>query len=102
MIRRPPRSTLFPYTTLFRSRYIVRIGAPGTARGSAPSSARALSRLMGDAFSTSAPSTIPNAACGAGGPGPPPATEEHTAEDHAKANIVIPALLVTKKNMRIH
>src|SRR5258705_8089395 len=22
MIRRPPRSTLFPYTTLFRSRYI--------------------------------------------------------------------------------
>src|SRR3989441_7765789 len=27
MIRRPPRSTLFPYTTLFRSR------APGGARG---------------------------------------------------------------------
>src|SRR3712207_7627006 len=24
MIRRPPRSTLFPYTTLFRSRYIVK------------------------------------------------------------------------------
>src|SRR5256885_4837648 len=24
MIRRPPRSTLFPYTTLFRSRMIVR------------------------------------------------------------------------------
>src|SRR3712207_8026036 len=23
MIQRPPRSTLFPYTTLFRSRYIV-------------------------------------------------------------------------------
>src|SRR2546422_4499045 len=23
MIRRPPRSTLFPYTTLFRSRYII-------------------------------------------------------------------------------
>src|SRR2546422_5778512 len=29
MIRRPPRSTLFPYTTLFRSR-----GAPGDRRGS--------------------------------------------------------------------
>src|SRR5690349_25178895 len=26
MIRRPPRSTLFPYTTLFRSRFDVRIG----------------------------------------------------------------------------
>src|SRR5256885_13077478 len=32
MIRRPPRSTLFPYTTLFRSRtgaQIVGYGAPG-------------------------------------------------------------------------
>src|SRR2546428_4669489 len=32
MIRRPPRSTLFPYTTLFRSRRAVRgeaLGAPG-------------------------------------------------------------------------
>src|SRR5256885_11856012 len=26
MIRRPPRSTLFPYTTLFRSRLISRLG----------------------------------------------------------------------------
>src|SRR5256885_10316987 len=25
MIRRPPRSTLFPYTTLFRSAYVVRM-----------------------------------------------------------------------------
>src|SRR2546422_5536004 len=25
MIRRPPRSTLFPYTTLFRSRRVVRL-----------------------------------------------------------------------------
>src|SRR3712207_9220219 len=31
MIRRPPRSTLFPYTTLFRSRaqiVVVRVGGP--------------------------------------------------------------------------
>src|SRR6266852_9054582 len=28
MIRRPPRSTLFPYTTLFRSRFALR-GPPG-------------------------------------------------------------------------
>src|SRR2546430_17614216 len=27
MIRRPPRSTLFPYTTLFRSLFAVRAGA---------------------------------------------------------------------------
>src|SRR2546429_3117212 len=39
MIRRPPRSTLFPYTTLFRSRSSTRrrrrapgSGAPGRAR----------------------------------------------------------------------
>src|SRR3989442_3817718 len=28
MIRRPPRSTLFPYTTLFRSHYDLPQGAP--------------------------------------------------------------------------
>src|SRR3712207_7209682 len=28
MIRRPPRSTLFPYTTLFRSRTVPRLGLP--------------------------------------------------------------------------
>src|SRR2546421_2782506 len=28
MIRRPPRSTLFPYTTLFRSAFAPYIGAP--------------------------------------------------------------------------
>src|SRR2546422_2254038 len=30
MIRRPPRSTLFPYTTLFRSRAIAARLGPGT------------------------------------------------------------------------
>src|SRR5687767_15424402 len=34
MIRRPPRSTLFPYTTLFRSYH--RPGAGGGSRGGAP------------------------------------------------------------------
>src|SRR2546429_4743337 len=29
MIRRPPRSTLFPYTTLFRSSVVVPPNAPG-------------------------------------------------------------------------
>src|SRR2546426_12652464 len=31
MIRRPPRSTLFPYTTLFRSRVVTCRSAPGDA-----------------------------------------------------------------------
>src|ERR1017187_10776915 len=34
MIRRPPRSTLFPYTTLFRSARFTQI--PGTAAWTAP------------------------------------------------------------------
>src|SRR5258708_26521321 len=33
MIRRPPRSTLFPYTTLFRSDVADRDGDPGRAHG---------------------------------------------------------------------
>src|SRR2546429_7196761 len=32
MIRRPPRSTLFPYTTLFRSEILARVIGPGAAR----------------------------------------------------------------------
>src|SRR3712207_7226973 len=33
MIRRPPRSTLFPYTTLFRSRPTARIAVVGAGPG---------------------------------------------------------------------
>src|SRR3712207_7214855 len=33
MIRRPPRSTLFPYTTLFRSpKGVLLVGPPGTGK----------------------------------------------------------------------
>src|SRR5947208_11066913 len=49
MIRRPPRSTLFPYTTLFRSRPTERT-APGGARrpAAAPPPARRRSPAPGD------------------------------------------------------
>src|SRR5687768_17837013 len=47
MIRRPPRSTLFPYTTLFRSPRRVALGsadrssdAPNVAAGSVPAPAQ--------------------------------------------------------------
>src|SRR2546423_9879476 len=39
MIRRPPRSTLFPYTTLFRSfvlRWLEQVGFNGAPNGSCP------------------------------------------------------------------
>src|SRR3712207_8511428 len=35
MIRRPPRSTLFPYTTLFRSRWASRGGDPAHGQNGA-------------------------------------------------------------------
>src|SRR2546426_8941772 len=49
MIRRPPRSTLFPYTTLFRSPP----GAPHPERGH-PSRDRGLVRALGPARSDGA------------------------------------------------
>src|SRR5690349_24153808 len=48
MIRRPPRSTLFPYTTLFRSRAPLRSGQGGCAGSKAdpgPGMDRALGAL---------------------------------------------------------
>src|SRR2546430_4139009 len=44
MIRRPPRSTLFPYTTLFRSRDPVRLSASNRQRARLRSSLLALAR----------------------------------------------------------
>src|SRR5260221_1783363 len=50
MIRRPPRSTLFPYTTLFRSRPEQRNGPRGDGRGRGEQQIEALeeARQRGD------------------------------------------------------
>src|SRR6266480_6736031 len=62
MIRRPPRSTLFPYTTLFRSRY--RCSLPGLAGFAGPrctepevprSGTRTISRECREKSSTASP-----------------------------------------------
>src|ERR1039457_3062963 len=37
MIRRPPRSTLFPYTTLFRSKRLIRKGSTAASESGPPS-----------------------------------------------------------------
>src|SRR2546430_9599718 len=55
MIRRPPRSTLFPYTTLFRSQDRLRIltGRPQHITGSSPLLCVTMSPVMiGDRKST--------------------------------------------------
>src|SRR2546430_10404723 len=48
MIRRPPRSTLFPYTTLFRSRH--RLGDLGSARPAHSEHARGAAQDQGGRF----------------------------------------------------
>src|SRR5207249_10836613 len=74
MIRLPPRSTLFPYTTLFRSSRTTR----GVAR-------RLLRRLL----QTSPP---PLAWCNL------PRSEEHTSELQSRFDLVCRLLLEKKKN----
>src|SRR5258705_9134937 len=81
MIRRPPRSTLFPYTTLFRSparpvRIIVPVGAAGvTDNHCTPHRAMALGATW-------------------------PRSEEHTSELQSLRHLVCRLLLEKKKKVR--
>src|SRR2546427_4033566 len=77
MIRRPPRSTLFPYTTLFRSvrcprELRERRPGPGDPHGDGPG--------------------------GGGESDRRPRSEEHTSELQSQSNLVC-RLLLEKKNM---
>src|SRR3989440_9370728 len=48
MIRRPPRSTLFPYTTLFRSQHDLEAFAEGFAYEATPDQAAAIEAVIAD------------------------------------------------------
>src|SRR5438034_4603789 len=52
MIRRPPRSTLFPYTTLFRSRHGAEIARASELLGSLIGHLDQVSKATGDRKST--------------------------------------------------
>src|SRR5260370_18559899 len=80
MIRRPPRSTLFPYTTLFRSREV--------SDGSPP---RYLGATRNNAWAVI--SRRPQIAGGA-------RSEEHTSELQSHLNLVCRLLLEKKKPRR--
>src|SRR5256885_9098732 len=73
MIRRPPRSTLFPYTTLFRS-YAGRVPWPRRHQRDAGRAAR---RIQLDR------------------------SEEHTSELQSPCNLVCRLLLEKKKNHKL-
>src|SRR5438477_9650670 len=77
MIRRPPRSTLFPYTTLFRSR---------GARAADPLLARHLHPVLG----------APGGSARRG----PSRSEEHTSELQSHVNLVCRLLLEKKKKIK--
>src|SRR5258707_5777843 len=83
MIRRPPRSTLFPYTTLFRSL---------SALGPAPA---LLSVLHPSRVHGAAPGLPPAAPSRSG-----PRSEEHTSELQSRQYLVCRLLLEKKKKKK--
>src|SRR5258708_8198334 len=85
MIRRPPRSTLFPYTTLFRSRYV---------RASAYASS--LQRSAPCAYLSQEPVTARAGARGACAV----RSEEHTSELQSPDHLVCRLLLEKKNNTK--
>src|SRR5256886_12747296 len=81
MIRRPPRSTLFPYTTLFRSARSGRCPKPRCCTGRhAAYRVVSASRTCGGSRSARTRS------------------EEHTSELQSQSNLVCRLLLEKKKN----
>src|SRR2546430_7256025 len=93
MIRRPPRSTLFPYTTLFRSR-----GGDTVQAGALAAARRArVSHLAGPRLGR-CPS---GRRCGCRrrrrGADQPKRSEEHTSELQSQSNLVCRLLLEKKK-----
>src|SRR2546426_4978738 len=83
MIRRPPRSTLFPYTTLFRS---CRLRATTPVRGPDAGPDGRLFRVPARARRR------------AGTRNSRPRSEEHTSELQSPCNLVCRLLLEKKKN----
>src|SRR5437870_9807299 len=92
MIRRPPRSTLFPYTTLFRSgdlRARAR-GDPLRQRGRGHRAGERLAlRPRGRAVDEGLEARAPR--------GAPPRSEEHTSELQSRGHLVCRLLLEKKK-----
>src|SRR2546427_8116205 len=99
MIRRPPRSTLFPYTTLFRSLSSWGEAPPGFTLPLG----RTRSQKQGMSFSAPAfvPQTQDRPLCPSGEArrlaAPAPRSEEHTSELQSQSNLVCRLLLEKKK-----
>src|SRR2546430_12559876 len=92
MIRRPPRSTLFPYTTLFRSLRLLRLLGPQDARADGIGRARGeTGAARGDAaLSWWRRDDLQGR------------SEEHTSELQSQSNLVCRLLLEKKKTSDTH
>src|SRR2546430_12200176 len=85
MIRRPPRSTLFPYTTLFRSGTLTAMAEAGEAPAGTSFSA-----VRADALALPFPDASFDHVVAA-------RSEEHTSELQSQSNLVCRLLLEKKK-----
>src|SRR2546430_11310043 len=94
MIRRPPRSTLFPYPTLFRSPFEVAAGGgPAERVEAAPQTVRVTTALKDPKPADARPVTGVEELPPAPGAG---RSEEHTAELQSQSILVRRLLLETK------
>src|SRR2546421_7426371 len=97
MIRRPPRSTLFPYTTLFRSpRHRTARRRPRVSNGKRQSP-RKRDRRARNTRRRSLDSACRAVGHGAGESEGPSRSEEHTSELQSRSDLVCRLLLEKKK-----
>src|SRR5688572_31847956 len=90
IIRRPPRSTLFPYTTLFRSQAEMR--GEEDVRAAPDVESRVVARQLIEHVALAAQLRANRAE---------PRSEEHTSELQSQSNLVC-RLLLEKKNNKKH
>src|SRR5439155_26317719 len=100
MTQLPPRSTLFPYTTLFRSDdvvHMVRQDRQGMRGWEEPAHVRAVARrtIREGATEETATATLPEVEFGRGAG--EPRSEEHTSELQSRGHLVCRLLLEKKK-----
>src|SRR5438034_2495153 len=94
MIRLPPRSTLFPYTTLFRS-ILREFWAPAKKAGVAPMSTRYVGELQRRRFQWR-----PIRVASSNGFSAMSRSEEHTSELQSHSDLVCRLLLEKKKKKK--
>src|SRR3712207_7959511 len=92
MIRRPPRSTLFPYTTLFRSAGVRAAERERFARGCSQAAALAHDERRRTGHTPTAPTAWFTSRI---------RSEEHTSELQSRQYLVC-RLLLEKKNSPVH